>query len=187
MIRFPFREKKAAQAAAYLLKKHSNEMYYLSLIKLLYLADRQALINRGLPITGDRLVSMDKGPVLSTVLDLLTMELEPGLDGQTWREYVSEPARWKVKGQKSEPEAGELSEYEIGILDGIDAEFGSMDRFALSRLLHDLPEWEDPHGSSRPIDPAEILRHAGKSPEEIAEIADRADQLAFMRKLLALK
>ncbi len=187
MIKFPFREKKAAQAAAYLLKRHGGEMYYLALIKLLYLADRQALINRGLPITGDRLVSMDKGPVLSAVLDLLTMEPEPGLDGQTWREYVSEPAHWKVKGQKDHPEADELSDYEIGILEEIDTQYGSMDRFALSKLLHDLPEWESPHGSSRPIDPGDILRHFGKSSDEIAEIADEAEQFAFIRKHFAAK
>ena len=186
MIRFPFRELKAAQAAAHVLKLHDNEMYYLLLIKLLYLADRQALVERGLPITGDRLVSMDWGPVLSEIVDLLTMEPEPGTDGRAWREYVSEPAKYKVKGQKSDPEVGELSDYEIAILDQIDTEFGSMDRFELSNLTHDLPEWRHPQGSSQPIDPADILRHVGKTPEEIAEIADAAEQLAFMRKVLAL-
>jgi len=186
MIRFPFRERKASQAAAYLLKLHGNEMHYLLLIKLLYLADRQALVDRGLPITGDRLVSMDYGPVLSKVKDLLTMEPEPEVDGTTWREYVSEPANYKVKGQQVDPDADELSEYELAILEEIHAEYGSMDRFELSKWTHDLPEWTDPHGSSLPIDPKDILQHAGKSGDEIAEIADEAEQLAFMRKVLAI-
>jgi uncharacterized phage-associated protein len=183
MIRFPFRELKAAQAAAHLLRRHGNEMHYLLLIKLLYLADRHALVERGLPITGDRLVSMDYGPVLSKVKDLLTMELEG--DGSIWRGYVSEPSAWKVTGRKEEPEKDELSEFEISILDEVDAEYGSMDRFELSKWTHDLPEWRDPHGSSLPIDPGDILRHAGKSSEEIEEIADSAEQLAFMDKVLA--
>ena len=185
MIRFPFRERKAAQAAAYLLKQHGDEMHYLLLIKLLYLADRQALVNRGLPITGDRLVSMNWGPVLSRVKDLLTMEPETGVDGEIWREYISEPVSYKVKARKNDPETDELSEYEIAILETINAEFGSMDRFELSKLSHDLPEWADPHDSSLPIDPGDILRHAGKSNDEIAEIADQAEQLAFIRKALA--
>lgn len=186
MIRFPFRELKAAQAAAHVLKLHDNEMYYLLLIKLLYLADRQALIERGLPITGDRLVSMDNGPVLSKVTDLLTMEPEPGADGEVWRKYVSEPSNYKVKGLRDDPAADELSEYEIAILEEIYAEYGSMDRFERSKWTHDLQEWTDPHGSSLPIDPADILRHAGKSSDEIAEIADEAEQLAFVRKVLAI-
>jgi hypothetical protein len=182
MIRFPFRELKAAQAAAHLLKLHSNEMYYLLLIKLLYLADRHALIERGLPITGDRLVSMDYGPVLSKVKDLLTMEQE---GGSTWREYVSEPRDWKVTGHKADPETDELSEFELAILDRVNTEYGSVDRFELAKWTHDLPEWRDPHGSSLPIDPGDILRHAGKSSDQIEEVADSAEQLAFMNNVLA--
>lgn len=187
MIKFPFRERKAAQAAAHLLKLHGNEMHYLLLIKLLYLADRQALVERGLPITGDRLVSMDWGPVLSKIKDFTTMELESEVDGEIWREYVSPPANYKVRGQKNHPEADELSEYEVAILEQIHAEYGSMDRFELSKLTHDLPEWRDPRGSSLPIDPGDILRHAGRSSDEIAEIADEAEQSAFLQKTLAIK
>ena len=185
MIRFPFRERKAAQAAAHLLKRHSNEMHYLLLVKLLYLADRTALIERGLPITGDRLVSMDKGPVLSGVLDLLTMEQESEDEGRAWREYVTGPADYKVRGQKDDPEGDELSEYELAVLDQVDREFGGWDRFELSKWTHKLPEWTDPNRSSLPIDPAVILRHVGKSSEEIAEIADGAEQSAFIRQVLA--
>jgi uncharacterized phage-associated protein len=187
MIRFLFREKKAAQAAAHLLKLHGNEMYYLQLIKLLYLADRQALIERGMPITGDRLVSMDYGPVVSMIKDLLTMELEPQIDGSVWRDYVSEPAGYKVQGLMENPVADELSEYEIAVLDQIDQAFGSWDRFNLSEWTHKLPEWEDPHKSSLPIDPEVILRHAGKSSQEIEAIADDAEQASFIRQVLSAR
>jgi hypothetical protein len=187
MIRFPFREEKAAQAAAHLLKLHGNEMHYLLLMKLLYLADRRALIERGLPITGDKLVSMDWGPVLSKVKDLLTIEPEPQADGTIWRTYVSEPANYKVRGRQDEPEADELSDYEIAILEEIDALHGKTDRFELSKWTHELEEWKDPHGSSLPIAPEDILRAAGKSSEEIAEIADEAEQLSFVRRVLAVR
>ena len=68
---FFFDERKAAQAASVLLDRHEGRMPYIKLLKLLYLADREALIETGLPITGDRFVSLKFGPVLSRVLDLI--------------------------------------------------------------------------------------------------------------------
>jgi uncharacterized phage-associated protein len=47
-------------------------MAYIKLIKLLYLADREALLRWGRPITTDRHVSMPKGPVVSQIYDLIT-------------------------------------------------------------------------------------------------------------------
>jgi uncharacterized phage-associated protein len=63
-----FNERKATQAAAYLLKRRGGKMSYMKLIKLLYFADRVALSRFGRPITTDRYVSMDRGPVLSHIL-----------------------------------------------------------------------------------------------------------------------
>ena len=73
-----FNERKATQAAAFLLKIRGGRMSYLKLIKLLYLADRAALARWGRPITTDRHVSMNHGPVLSRVLDLVNDGDAPG-------------------------------------------------------------------------------------------------------------
>ena len=51
-----------AGPAARLLKLHGAAMPYLKLIKLLYLADRQALLELGRPISCDLFVSMPHGP-----------------------------------------------------------------------------------------------------------------------------
>src|SRR3972149_552546 len=105
MIRFPFRERKAAQAAAHLLRLHGGAMYYILLIKLLYLADRQSLIETGQPITGDRLVSMDWGPVVSQTLTLISPGVNPESSiGREWYSYVSEPTDYKVSGLRAQPE-----------------------------------------------------------------------------------
>jgi hypothetical protein len=56
-IKFVFNEKKAAQAAAYLLKLHGGKMDYRKLLTLLYLADRKLLAERGRTITGDEFVN----------------------------------------------------------------------------------------------------------------------------------
>jgi uncharacterized phage-associated protein len=68
-MRLRFNEAKATQAAARLLRNRGGTMSYMKLIKLLYLADREALASWGRPITTGNYVSMDKGPVLSHVLD----------------------------------------------------------------------------------------------------------------------
>ena len=76
--RIRFNEKKATQAAAHLLRLRGGRMSYMKLIKLLYLADREALLRWGRTISTDRYVSMDRGPVLSRVLDLATDGEDPG-------------------------------------------------------------------------------------------------------------
>ena len=49
-----FNEAKATQAAARLLFLRGGTMSYVKLIKLLYLADREALIRWGRPVTSRR-------------------------------------------------------------------------------------------------------------------------------------
>jgi hypothetical protein len=130
---------------------------------------------------------MDYGPVLSRIKDLVSMEPEPEAPGTIWRSYISEPTAYKVKVRKPSPELDELSEYEISVLEGIYALHGQTDRFVLSKQTHELAEWKNPNGSSWPIDPEDILRAAGKSSEEVGRIANDADEVLFVRNLLAVR
>jgi hypothetical protein len=57
-IKFVFNPKKAAQAAAYLLKLNGGKMDYRRLLTLLYLADRKMLITHGRTITGDQFINV---------------------------------------------------------------------------------------------------------------------------------
>jgi uncharacterized phage-associated protein len=183
-MRFPFNERKAAQAAAYLLKKHGDRLNYMKLIKLLYLADRKALLEYGQPITGSRMVSMAKGPVLSAVLDLINWGRKRN-EPSPWLEFISEPIGYDVavaNGITLE-DLDLLSDDERRILDEIDQEFGRIDKWSLVDLTHRLPEWRDPYGSSLSIDPAEILRAEGRSPQEIYRIAQNAARASRLRDL----
>lgn len=170
-MQFVFNERKAGQAAAWLLRRHDGVMPYLSLIKLLYLADRRALIETGYPITGDRPVSMPHGPVLSRVYDLVK-----GANSTAWHEFVTPPDGWDVRVAGCE-EIGKLSEYETDILDEVDEKFGSLHRWELRNLTHALPEWQDPRGSSVEIDPAVVLRAEGVSEEDIKEFTAQAEAI----------
>ena len=183
-MRFTFNERKAAQAAAYLVKKQGGQLNYMKLIKMLYLADRKALIDRGAPITGDRMVAMPKGPVLSTILDLITWGTRRG-ERSEWFEYISEPTNYDVAviNEFRTEDFDELSAKEIAILDDICARYGGVGKWALVDYTHQLPEWHDPHGSSFTIDPADILRAEGFSADQIRHIARRAEDSFMTRKL----
>lgn len=163
-----FRQEKATQAAARLLKLRGGRMSYMKLLKLLYLADRKALIELARPITYDRFVSMPQGPVLSQTYNLMVGEEAPTAPSY-WRQYISEPSNFEVS-LLHDPTTSELSPAQEQILDAVFAEFGKMGRWELVEITHRLPEWKDPHGSSVPISVHELLRGAGLEDDDIAAV-----------------
>jgi hypothetical protein len=128
-MRFPFNERKAAQSAAYLLRLHGGRLNYMALIKLLYLADRQALIECGTTITGDRPFSLPHGPVLSMILDRISM----GRDEQKcpWFDYVSEAQGYEVSLMEASPSSDELSTFETELLGAVHRQFGHLNQWQL--------------------------------------------------------
>jgi uncharacterized phage-associated protein len=143
-------------------------MPYMKLLKLLYLADRKALLELGRPITFDRYVSMKHGPVLSQVYDLMVAEEAPE-EHSYWREHVSGPDKYSVRLLGEAPR-GALSPAQEGMIDEVYTEFGRMDRWKLVEFTHSLPEWQDPHGSSPPIPLRDVLRAGGVDDDEAEAI-----------------
>lgn len=181
-MRFVFDDRKTAQAASYLVSLNGGRLNYMVLVKLLYLSDRQALIETGAPITGDRMVAMPHGPVLSCTYDLINMGAPEHEESSPWYEYLTEPSGYEVRAKK-DAETDELSAYEIGVLEQTFQRFGRMNKWTLRDYTHTLPEWSDPQGASFPIDPVDILRSAGCADSEVAEIVREAEEIWFMRML----
>jgi len=182
-MRFWFNEKKAAQAAAHLLKSKGGRLDKLVLLKTLYMADRRTLLEEGKPITGDRMVSMDHGPVLSVVLNL--MNRTPG-PGSMWAKFIDPPDGNDVVRLKAtaNPDTDELSRYELRVLDEELVKFGDMAPYDLADHLHKIcPEWRLPHGAVADIEYVDILRKIGKSDAEIKSIEVEAE-LAFAQAML---
>ena len=170
-MRFVFDERRAAQAAARLLDRHDGTMPWLKLVKLLYLADRAALVEGGYPITGDRFVSMRFGPILSRVLDLIRDDC-PAEDS-VWHGYV---VRERFDARLAGTADNEwLSEYNMGILDGVFDAYGCLGGWDVVARTHALPEWKDPGDSAIPIEPEDILRYSGYSEESIGYVAEQAE------------
>jgi len=160
-------------------------MSYLKLIKLLYLADREALLRWGRPITTDRFVSMERGPVLSRLLDLVSDGDDPGAPC-IWVKHISAPADYEVE-LKSDPGRDELSDAEVELLDEIFNQYGRKNRWELVELTHKLPEWKDPQGSAIPITFRDILKAGGKTELEIAAIEDELEGLAVAETILGAR
>jgi uncharacterized phage-associated protein len=160
-----FSQEKATAAAAFFLKLRGGRMSYLKLIKLLYLADRLALERWGFNITTDHYVSMNQGPVVSNIYDLITQDEE---NKSFWSRFISPPlGEWEVELRSEELPENQLSRAEEKLLHEIFGTYGTWNRWKLRDFTHDLPEWQDPHGSSIPIQISEILKVQGASDEEV--------------------
>lgn len=162
-----FDEAKATQIAGYFLQLRGGRMHYIKLIKLMYLTDREALLRWGSPVSTDRHVSMNNGPVLSNVLNLITDDRPK----QAWSQFISPPlGDYEVELIKPTPTAL-LSRAEEGLMREIFEEYGHRNRWDLiDNVMHNLPEWRYPNGSSLPIHLRDILEGAGETEDEIRTV-----------------
>lgn len=167
-----FNVEKSAQMAAYLLHKRGGQMSFLKLMKLLYLSDRKSLDLYGEPISGDRYVSMNYGPVLSNVYSLIA---DGSQVGNKWDEWIRDGADHTVVLRQRFDDVydlTELSRADIRVMDGVFEQYGHLNRFDLCNETHRIcPEWQDPHGSSIPIRIQDIFRALGKNQEEAEALA----------------
>jgi uncharacterized phage-associated protein len=173
-----FREDKAAQAAAMFLKLRGGTMSYLKLMKLLYLAEREAFLRLGRPIMFDGCVSMDHGPVLSGTLNLINGAARTS---GAWEMAISIPSQHEVS-LNVDPGNDKLSEAEDQIIKEVFDQHGAKSRWELCDFTHTLSEWQNPKGSSIRIDYREILRAGGKTEGEIESIMDDIEGLAMLDK-----
>lgn len=176
-MRFVFDEEKAAEAAQYLVWANGGSMDFGVMLKVLYLADRLALVKTQRPITGDVLTAMENGTLLSNVYNRVKEDFQH----PAWRN-MQRNGRVYVS-VRSEPKLYRLSRFEIEILDSMFAEHGHKTFSQMRALTHDLPEWTDPGKSSYAIDPEEILRSEGFTEGEIEEASAAVDDLNFLEAL----
>lgn len=162
-----FNERKAVEAAAFFLtKKPGQSMPYYDLVKLLYLADRRMVKERGRLITGDLLWSLPWGPVLGSVLD----SVRHG-SGEVWPDHISTDRSKKSCTLIVSAPPSELSRSELAVLQSVWDEFGQLDSLQLMRLTHDLPEYTDTEGRVM-ISLEDIARAVGLSEAEISNLIE---------------
>lgn len=191
MIYFKYNPFKAVQAVALFLKLQGVPVNYMKLLKLLYMSDRMALQSNDESIFGDKYYSMNFGPVLSHIYNLIKGEgKEESQD--VWDTYISRrnPNYQQHKDYNiyllRDPGISELSEEEEDLIGGVYSLFGRLDRFYLAELTHQyFPEWHYPNGGAVQIKVEDILKNVGKSPEEIDQIQMEVEQENYIDRVLA--
>lgn len=178
-MQFKFDERRASQAAAVLLKLAGGRQNYTKLIKLLYLADRQALVETGSPITGSRLVNMANGPVLSHVYDRIKGQPARSL----WGDFIR-TAGYDVELLK-EPGDSELSDFDVELLGELHRKYEKYTYSQMIDVVHRLKEWEDPGEGVLPLSPDDVVRAAGATDEALEEYRERNCYLQAVDRLLS--
>jgi uncharacterized phage-associated protein len=177
-----FNEMKATQATARFLRLRGGRMSYVKLIKLLYLADREALLRWGRPITTDCHISMDNGPAVCRIDDLIRNEPAPNCF-KIWGKFISAPENYEVC-LLADPGTGELSAAEKELIDEVFEHHGHASRWAVVDYTHSLPEWVYPDGGTRPIEYRDILKTAHKTEAEISVIEEDLELAALTERIL---
>ena len=143
-LQFDFNFDRTLQAAAHLLKlTDGQEMRYIHLIKMLYIADRQFLAERGYPITGDKPVAMRLGPVLSNTLNLIKSDhrrISRRLISE-WQRYVYTPNGSHIARRISDPGNGDLGKASMSMLNDIFEKYGKSHPFDVVDVTHEFEEW----------------------------------------------
>jgi uncharacterized phage-associated protein len=181
-----FSERKVAQIAAYLLDRAKGRMNYLKLMKLLYLADRESMKCHGWPISGDRYVSMDHGPVLSQTLNLINGAKK--FEEHGWDHWIADKADYAVslRRRATRETLDQLSDAELEVLRNVYAKFGKWDQWRLVDYTHRYcREWKDPKGSSLQIPYDAIFKALGHSAAEAKALGARLEEQRRIDKVFA--
>lgn len=177
-MRPPFQERRATQVAARLLTKEGGAIDILKLVKLVYLVDRESLIQFGRPVTFDRFYSMPHGPVVSSTLDCINATDE--VDAPYWLRHISQRDGNAVR-LVTDPGTDELSPATESLIEEVYAGWGRYSGWQLRNKTHELPEWRDPGESKRtPLKYRDVLEAAGWPKEDIeAAYADLKAEASF--------
>ncbi|MCA8835539.1 MAG: SocA family protein [Proteobacteria bacterium] len=185
-----YNPRKAAQTIAYfILKSGAQDMSILKAVKLVYLADRACIEARGFPIQDEDRVSMTHGPVNSSTYDYIKSNADLSQCG--WADFLYKKNNRSIQLSNDsikEEDLDELSKNEIKVLEGVWAQFGQMTPWQIRTWTHNpanVPEWEDPNGSTLPISLLSIM-HAVNLPnaEEHAASVEDFSKIDYMLKNL---
>ena len=173
---------KAIQSSAILAQMDGGRVDRLRLLNLLYIADREALAERGSPIVGGHIVARDTGPLHSNVYDLIQGAHQ---EYAAWSEFFENEGHVVVL--KADPGRDELSPFEIEKLTAVSELRRTVDSWAVAEETHKFPEWQECHieGSSKTIPLDNILAAVGFDADDIAFILNEAAVHRRLRRTFA--
>jgi len=182
-MRLNFNIDKAIAATAYLIDREGGQSDMFPLIKQLYYSDRSALVSWGNSVTGDSLASLKKGPIVSTIYNLMK-GIGTNNNLIKWNNAIERTPPHTIRIRK-QTNQDVLSERELEILEKSRLKINSIHGSIADWLHVNCPEWENPGQSSKPIDPSTILRKEKIPEERILQIESENEEIRFMESLLS--
>lgn len=191
-LQFRMNAAKATEVAATFLRMAQGRMDYTRLLKLMYLADRKAIDELHRPITGDVVVNMKRGPVLSGIYNLIKND-HRAPDAPQWHAAIGHhPKAFSdvvLKGEGVQPSP--LSRGEVEIIESVFVDHERRDTEDLIDWIHDhCAEWSDPRDDGRNVAQIayeRIFEALGKTPEQIEVAAElEAESVAIDKMFAAL-
>ncbi len=180
MFRFNF--EKALQAVGVMLRTEpSHRMNYMRMLKLLYICEKESLAETGHSITGDKVVAMERGPVLSHLYDLIK---GTHYNASAWNRFIERDRYEIMLKEEQNPGTDLLNKFEIETINAVSERYHQQDEFDMVHLTHEFPEWKknDPGKSSKPIPLDDILEAINRKDdaEAIKKDADLENHLMSM-------
>lgn len=178
-----FKPLRTTQAVGVLLYLAGGRLNYTKTLKLLYLADRRSLIETGTSITGDRMVNMTTGPILSSVYDYIKGNV-PAC--KTWCATLKTDEYDLIR--IADPGDSELSDYDVEILTELFNVHKHNDHSTIYNFVHDMPEWHDP-GQDRmsDLEYVDVLRAVGVTHDDIVFYEYLSESLIQVNELSIIK
>jgi len=156
-IQFQFNVSKAIGAMVMLIDRLGS-MDKLKLIKLLYFMDRDCFLQHGHPVTGDKSVAMDHGPVQSACLNVLNGDIPSNIF-----QFLHLRDREVSRNNLGLPIRVQFSSDETAVIEQVIKTYGGLTTAQLYHRVHELPEYKESYvaGTSTLIPFSKILQHYG--------------------------
>jgi hypothetical protein len=169
-----FKEERTTHIAACLLQKAGGAMNHLMLMRLMYLADKIALVLARKTMTGDTAIYLGDMPALAATYDLMTN----GKGSKFWGKWISPISNDELAliTQIEPSQIDMLSRFDFRVLDEVWAERDAP---------HEFPELESINGCNRQIPVASILLAAGEDSASIKRTLKRMEEENALEMVLA--
>lgn len=137
-----FDYRKATQAINLLANRYDGKkINKMKALKLIWAADRYHMRKYGRPVIGDKYIAMKFGPVASGVKDIMDGNVLQDEYLEYADDFIKEIDRYNIRSV-SDVDKDVFSESDLEALNFALENFGNIDRFKLSKMTHDYPEWK---------------------------------------------
>ena len=183
-------ERKASHLAAAFILRTGRPVGILKLMKLMYLADREAMQRFVFPITFDGIYAMQQGMMLSRTYDLMIRKLGTKTNGE-WDQLIAPPRPYQsvdVRPKVREDDLDSLSRNDLEVIEHVWGTYGQMSQDELVHdVHHHLDEWiahwndESRKSSAVPVSYAILCETLGELSKDDA--LEAAEEITYFQRV----